>query len=55
MEENGVISLYEHADSLEKVTTVKRNARVFRDLSPNSEIKVIVASSIGPCVSTATG
>ena len=33
-EENGVISLNEHADSLEKVTTVKRDARVFRDLTP---------------------
>jgi len=30
--ENGVISLNEHADSLGKVTTVKRVARVFRDL-----------------------
>ena len=28
-----VISLNEHADSLEKVTTVKRVARLFRDLS----------------------
>jgi len=38
-EENGVISLNEHADSLEKVTTAKRVARVFRDLTrlrPNS-------------------
>ena len=34
VEENGVISLNEHADSLEKVTTVKRVARVFRDLTP---------------------
>jgi len=33
-EENGVISLNEHVDSLEKVTTVKRVARVFRDLTP---------------------
>jgi len=32
MEENGVIWLNMHADSLEKVTTVKRVARVFRDL-----------------------
>ena len=31
MEENGVIALNEHADSLEKVTTVKRVAGVFRD------------------------
>jgi len=43
MEDNGIISLNEHADSLEKVTTVKR---------PNSEIKEVVASSIGPCVSS---
>ena len=54
-EENGVISLNEHADSLEKVTTVKRVARVFRDLTPQLRDKRIVASSIGPCVSTATG
>ena len=33
MKENGAISLNEHADSLEKVTTVKRVARVFRDLT----------------------
>ena len=31
-EENRVISLNEHADSLKKVTTVKLVARVFRDL-----------------------
>jgi len=34
MEEIGVISLTEHTDSLEKVTNVKRVARVFRDLTP---------------------
>jgi len=33
-EENGVISLNEHADSLDKLTKVKRVARVFRDLTP---------------------
>ena len=33
MEENGVISLNEHDDSLEKVTTVKKVAGVFRDLT----------------------
>ena len=56
-EENGVISLNEHADSLDKLTTVKRVARVFRDLTPQLRDKrnEIVASSIGPCVSTATG
>jgi len=34
VEENGVISLNVHTDSLGKVTTVKRVARVFRDLTP---------------------
>jgi len=34
LEENGVISLYEHDDSLEKVTTVKRVVRVFRAFTP---------------------
>ena len=33
-EESGVVSLYEHANSLEKLTTVKRVARVLRDLTP---------------------
>jgi len=32
-EENGVIALNENADSPEKVTTVKRVARVFRDIT----------------------
>ena len=32
-EENGVMSLNEHDDSLENVTTVKQVARVFRDLT----------------------
>jgi len=31
-EENGAVLLNKHADTLEKVTTVKRVARVFRDL-----------------------
>jgi len=31
-EENGIISLNEYADSLEKVTTVKQVAQAFRDL-----------------------
>ena len=33
-EENGVISLNEHADSMDKLTTVKLIARVFSDLTP---------------------
>ena len=31
-EENGAVLLNKHADTLEKVTTVKRVARVFREL-----------------------
>jgi len=47
MEENGVISLNEHADSLEKVTTVKRVARVFRDTTPQlTDIIIIIIIAI---------
>jgi len=42
MEENGVISLNDHADSLEKVTTVKRVARVFRDGRSHIIILIII-------------
>jgi len=45
MEQNGVISLYEHADSLTKVTTVRVLPRVLPEYSeirwPNSEIQEI--------------
>jgi len=41
MEKNGVISLNEHARSLEKVTTVKRVAQVFRDLTAQLIIIII--------------
>jgi len=44
MEENGIISLNVHADSLEKVTTVI--TQYSEILCPNSETKEIVASSI---------
>jgi len=44
MKDNGIISLNEHADSLEKVTTVKRVAEYSEILRPNSEIKEVVAS-----------
>ena len=54
VEENGVISLNVHTDSLRKVTTV-RLPEYSEILRPNSEIKEIVASSMGPCVSTTTG
>ena len=49
MEENGVISLNEHADSLEKVTTVKRVARVFRDTTPQlTDIIIIIIAITKP-------
>ena len=35
-----VIPLYEHADSLGEVTTVKRVVRVFRDLTPQLRDKI---------------
>jgi len=50
MEENGGISLHEHADSLEKVTTVINGSPEYSEiLQPNSKIKEIVASFIGLC------
>ena len=42
MEENRVISLNEHTDLLEKVTTVKRVARVFRDLTAKLRDIIII-------------
>jgi len=54
MEQNGVISLYEHADSLTKVTTVRVLPRVLPEYSeirwPNSEIQEIKKN---PCISAA--
>jgi len=48
-EANGVISLNEHADSLEKVTTVKRVARVFRDTTPQlTDIIIIIITTTKP-------
>jgi len=35
-----VIPMYEHADSLGEVTTVKRVVRVFRDLTPQLRDKI---------------
>ena len=44
-EENGVISLNEHADSLGKVATVKRVARVFCDLAARLVHRPIIKSA----------
>ena len=49
MKENGVIWLNKPADSLDKVTTVKRVARVFRDITArlrNKRNRILVHRSM---------